>query len=97
MPGVHHSAHALAKLPQLAGPGIVKSISAKRLLERFPSSTASGTDGCHRTTVADYDIRLPVTLYVVQNLGEPARSIGGTELLHEIRLSDYTGRAGDKV
>lgn len=88
MPGVRHRIHALAKLPQLNRPGIVRPIRAKRLLERLPSSAASGTDGRHGPAVTNHDIGLPAPLYIVQDLRKPAGRIGGTQLLHKIRLSD---------
>lgn|GEM_PF-6628482 len=68
MPGVRLRLHGLAKLPQFVGPGIVRLIGTKRLLERLPSSAPRGTDGRHGATVTDNHIGLSATLHVIQDL-----------------------------
>ncbi len=64
-------------------------MGAKHLLEGFPSPATRGTDGRHGTTVADNHVGLSTAFHVIQDLGEPAGRIGGAELLHGIRLSDF--------
>jgi hypothetical protein len=63
-------------------------MSVECLPEGFSSSAARGPDGCHHATVADNHIGLPAPLHIVQDLREATRGIGGTQLLHKIRLSD---------
>ena len=63
-------------------------MNTQYLLERFSGSPVCGADGRHGPTVTNDDEGFPAVFYVVQYLGEPARCLGGTELLHKIRLSD---------
>ncbi len=39
--------------------------------------------------MADYDKGLALGLDAVEHIGKPPRCIGGAELFHNIRLSDY--------
>ena len=93
MPGVRTGADGIAQLAQLSGPLGVGPMFEQGVLQCPPGPGKRRPDRGDDPAVADHDERLMLELDAVEHVGEPSRGIGGTELLHEIRLSDYISGA----
>jgi hypothetical protein len=88
VPGVGTRADAVSQLPQLSRPLRIGHVLPQSALQCPPGPGKGRTDRGHDSAVPDYDEGLAVGLDAVEDVGEAASRIGGTELFHRIRLSD---------
>lgn len=78
----------LARSTDVLEPSLVGVRSVQEILQP-PSTVLSGRlDPRHRTATADDDEALAIVLDCVENVREPPSSIGRTQTLHKIRLSE---------
>jgi hypothetical protein len=90
VPGIGRGADSVSQLSQLGCPPLVGSVVSQRLLQGSPGAAKRRRDRSDDPTAANHDEGLAPVLDAVEDIGEPPRCVGCTELPHKIRLSEAT-------